>query len=280
MSDKFGSGIGYSSLNTARSALSLISSSIDGHQIGSHAIVSRMIKGIGKLRPPARKYNSTWNPDIVLNYLKTLWPLESLIMKQLVYKCVTLLALISAQRVQTLSLIRLSEIQLCEAKIEIFISEAIKTSKPGALQPKICIPVFKDSPELCLFTTMKYYIEKTKFLRAGIDNLFLSLSSPSKAVGSQTISRWIKHTMADSGIDVQKFKAHSCRHSATSAAYKRGVSIDQIKRTAVWTENSKTFFMFYTKPSSYILIYRDTVVPLSFGGTWWHPGCKLCRKPG
>jgi len=37
---------------------------------------------------------------------------------------------------------------------------------------------------------------------------------------------------------------------------------------------------FIPKPSSYILIYRDTVVPVCFGGIWWHPGCKLCRKPG
>ena len=36
--------------------------------------------------------------------------------------------------------------------------------------------------------------------------------------------------------------------------------------------------MIYPKPSSSILIYRDTVVPLSFGGTWWQRRCKLCRK--
>jgi hypothetical protein len=61
------SGLGYSSINTARSALSLFLPSIEGLSIGVHPTINRFVKGVSKLRPPQRRYNDIWNVDLLLN---------------------------------------------------------------------------------------------------------------------------------------------------------------------------------------------------------------------
>lgn len=54
--------------------------------------------------------------------------------------------------------------------------------------------------------------------------------------------------MGDSGNDTNVFDACSTRHAATSTAKRKGISIDCIKKTAGWSENSRTFENFYDKP--------------------------------
>lgn len=77
--------------------------------------------------------------------------------------------------------------------------------------------------------------------------LFISIKKPHKEVSSQTLSRWIKKTLSDSGIDTTTFDAYSTRHASTSSAKRNGISIDVIKKAAGWTESSKTFALFYNR---------------------------------
>ena len=94
---------------------------------------------------------------------------------------------------------------------------------------------------------MLTYLEKTKDIRGLINKLFISFRRPHKAVGTQTISRWIKKVMCKSGIDVNIFSAYSTRHASTSAAKRSGVNIDQIRKTAGWSKDSETFARFYNR---------------------------------
>ena len=52
-------GLPYTTINTARSALSAIILPTDNVNIGSHPIVSRFMKGIFKNNPPAPRYRAT-----------------------------------------------------------------------------------------------------------------------------------------------------------------------------------------------------------------------------
>ncbi|OXA46356.1 hypothetical protein Fcan01_18865 [Folsomia candida] len=54
---RYHAGVGYSSINTSRSAISLLSPRLD-RPLGQDPLVSRFVKGIGKIKPPAPKYNS------------------------------------------------------------------------------------------------------------------------------------------------------------------------------------------------------------------------------
>ncbi|KAJ8912442.1 hypothetical protein NQ315_006109, partial [Exocentrus adspersus] len=51
---------------------------------------------VKNLRPNASRYDYTWDPTIVLNYLSKMVPNESLSLKELSYKLITLLALITS----------------------------------------------------------------------------------------------------------------------------------------------------------------------------------------
>ena len=62
---------------------------------GSHPIVSRFMKGIFHLRMATPKYLVTWDVSVVLGYLKTFSPKNSLSLKQSTLKLAMLMALIS-----------------------------------------------------------------------------------------------------------------------------------------------------------------------------------------
>lgn len=248
LTDQFKTGSSYTSLNTTRSALSLILSC----EIGIDPQIKRFFKGIFKLRPSRPKYNDTWDPAIVLNHIEKWYPLQDLSFLKLTKKLVMLLALTSAQRIQTLSLIRLNNIQFVEAGVNIEISDLLKTSKPGKQQMCITLPYFLAKPEICPVTTLQYYINYTKTLRKvefnNTEMLLISVKKPYNYASRQTISRWIKQTMKDSGIDIKRFTPHSTRHAATSRACREGVTLDTIFRSAGWSIGSKVFANHYNRP--------------------------------
>lgn len=160
-----------------------------------------------------------------------------------------LLALATAQRVQTLTKIKISNIKKVETEIRIKITDQIKTSGPGKSQPLLLLPFFKKQPRLCVATLLYQYIELTAHIRAeNQDILLLTHKKPHRAATTQSISRWIKSIMAKSGIEVDIFGSHSTRHAATSAAFRRGIDIDTIRKAAGWTAKSNVFARFYNRP--------------------------------
>lgn len=238
----FNNGGQYGTLNSYRSALSLIL----GKNISKDDRIIRFFKGVFRLRPPRPKYDVTWDTNCVLNFLRFKFPNEQLSLDEISKKCVTLLALTTAHRVQTLSKINIENINIMSSKIIIKIPDLIKTSHVGSKQPLLTLPFFNESVEICPANTLVFYLNKTKDLRkSGI--LFISPKKPHSSVSTQTLSRWIKCTLSDSGLDVSVFSAHSTRHAATSRAHALGVNIDEIRRTAGWSGSSETFARFYNR---------------------------------
>lgn len=194
------------------------------------------------------KYDDTWDPNPVLQFLGKQHPSETLSLEQHVTKLVTLLALITAHRVQTLAKIRLSNITEHPDRLEIRIPEKIKTTGRNRLQPLLKIPTFPNNPELCLATCIQTYIKRTSHYRKNTDALILTHKKPYHAASSQTISRWIKIVIKASGIDTNKYSGHSTRHAATSAAKRAGVSVEEIRKRAGWSQKSNVFANFYNRP--------------------------------
>lgn len=245
---QFELGAGYSTMNTLRSALALIL----GKTFSEDQHVGRFLKGIFRRKPCLPRYQSTWNPNTVLNFLSTLYPNTSLTLDVLTKKLVALLALSTAQRVQTLSLIRLNNVKVNATNIEIIIDDLLKTSAPGREMPRLIIPFFLDKIEICPANTLSYYMEATTNFRnyPDTDRLLLTTKKPIHSASASTISRWIKQVLSDSGIDTTIFSAHSTRHAATSAADRRGISVELIRKTAGWSGNSLVFAKFYKRPLS------------------------------
>ena len=76
---------------------------IDGHPVGQHPLVIRLMKGIYLTNPPKAKYSSMWNVDSVLAYISSLCPNFDLNLSLLSKKLVLLLALTTLLRVSELA---------------------------------------------------------------------------------------------------------------------------------------------------------------------------------
>lgn len=245
LSELFESGASYGTLNSHRSALSLFL----GNNLGSDDCIKRLMKGIFRIRPSLPKYSSTWDPQLVLGHISDWAPNSQLSLEKLTKKLVILLALCTAHRVQTFSLIRTDNIKIKTNGVEIIISDMIKTSGIGRDQPVLFLPFFRENVSICPATTTVDYLTMTRDLRpSSTDHLLITVKRPHRGATAQSISRWIKQTLCASGIDVAVFGAHSVRHAATSAARASGLSIDVIRKTAGWTASSQTFAKFYNRP--------------------------------
>ena len=98
-------GLSYTKINTARSAISAFTVPKNNIAIGKHPLISRFMKGVYKGSPPTPRYQSTWDVQPVLTYLSSLHPVEKLELKTPTLKLIMLIALVSAQRGQSLHIL-------------------------------------------------------------------------------------------------------------------------------------------------------------------------------
>ncbi len=252
LTELFESGLAYSSLNVARSALASFVSLTDGNTVGTHPLINRFLKGVYTKRPPTPRYDYIWDVRIVLNYLRKQSPASSLSFKQLTLKLVMLIALMTAQRSQSIHKLRLDALQF-ESSTAIFqISDLIKQSRPGRTGLTVRLPAYPADRRICVYTYLKHYISQSRKYRAhsGVSEqqLFISFKKPYARVSKDTISRWIYTVMKEAGINVNIFKPHSTRAAAVSAADKTGrIPISVIMKTAGWASEA-TFQKYYNKP--------------------------------
>ena len=234
-------GLSYSSINTARSALSSILKLDNCDNFGTHPLVTRFMRGIYKLIKPKPKYNQIWDVSQVLDYLKTLYPLEKISLKELTQKTAMLLLLVTGQRGQFIHLLSLNGIQLTSQTACLSLEE--HTNAAAA----VTITEFTPDSRICPLTTLKAYMKETETIRNGENKLFISFIKPNKAVSRYTISRWTKQVLTNSGIDTKMFTSHSTRAASATKAHQKEIPLDAILNTIGW-ESAKTFQKYYHKP--------------------------------
>ncbi|XP_067622074.1 uncharacterized protein [Eurosta solidaginis] len=147
----------YGTLNTYRSAISLLST----WDIGKDATIKRFCKGVSVLKPQRPKYNQTWDPSIVLDFLTGMGPNDKLDLGQLSRKLAILFALVTAQRVQSLSKIKISNISFKAGLVAIKIPDKIKTTSVCGVQPNLIIPAFSENDIICPVSTLQAYVDGT-----------------------------------------------------------------------------------------------------------------------
>ena len=163
-------------------------------------------------------------------------PNDDLNLEKLTKKLVTLLALSTAQRAQTLFAIPLANIMTIESLKNPHHRQA-KNLKAGTSKNK---------------QYSKSYSSENRQVYAqlrplGEDRLFITFKKPYQAATTQSISQWIKPTLGECGSHVTFFSEHSTRHASTSAVVRRGMSIKAIKRTEDRSKNSQAFAKFYNR---------------------------------
>lgn len=240
-------GSGYSSINTARSALSALGLKFDSILVGQHPLIIRFLRGVFNLRPSRPKYTCIWDVQLVLNLLRTLSPVKFISLKDLTLKLTMLLALTNATRIQSVHLICLNNVHKLKSEFVFKIDDLVKQSRPGYKEPVISCKAYPPDRRLCIYTVLKEYLFRTEKMRdSATSRLLLSYVKPHKNVTKDTISRWIKVILNRSGIDTKLFGSHSVRSASTSKAKSNAVPIDEILKKAGWS-NVKTFAQYYDK---------------------------------
>ena len=242
LSDK---GLGYGALNAARSALATILPAYEGVGFGKHKIVCWLVKGAYERNPPAPKYTAFWDVQKVFEMFRG-WGRTSLLsLKMLTLKLCMLLMLVTAQRGQTIIALSVKDLEISE--IVVFkMTKLLKHNRKGDPLDSIILRPFDSCYRLCVVRTLKEYLEKTKPLRKGQQQLLVSYMAPYKAISRDTLARWTVKTLDLAGIDTSKYKGHSTRGASASAARKLGVPINLILKQAGW-KNEFSFARYYDK---------------------------------
>ena len=109
------------------------------------------MQGLYKTKPPSCKYSITWDPDIVLKLISE-WDNATISLEKLTFKLVALLALVTAQRVQTLCSFKISNIVWSDP-VQIKLTDILKTTKIRNPNPMIVLPPYHNCnvcPLTCL----------------------------------------------------------------------------------------------------------------------------------
>ena len=240
-------GLGYSAINTARSALSSVLDLPGGNTFGTHPLVTRFLKGVFELKPSLPRYASIWDVGTVLQYLKTLQPIPKLDLKILTKKLTMLLCLLTGQRCQTLTKLDISLMQELPDKYVFTIGEKLKTTKPGRHLEPIELVAYKEDTSLRVVSHIKHYLHMTRELRGPNSQLLISFIKPHKPVSNSTIGKWVRSILDKAGIDVTKFSGNSARPAATSYGARTGLTLQEILKAGGWS-NAQTFATYYNKP--------------------------------
>lgn len=246
----YNKGLGYSAINTARSALSSVIIT-DQATVGNHPLVKRFMKGVFNKRPALPRYNTTWDAGQVLSTVGKWSPASGLSLEKLTRKLLILMLLLSAQRGQTITLLDIRNmspkvLMNTTGRVAFTLGDPLKTSTNRNHTGQLVFKSYPPDRTLCVVRYLAEYLKRTEGLREGTTSLFISYKKPHKAVGRDTISRWTKKTMEEAGINLDIFKPHSTRAASTSTAMSRDVPLETILRTAGWQKET-TFTKFYSK---------------------------------
>ena len=267
LTDMFEKGLQYTTISSARSALANVISIPGVPSISEHPLVKRFLKGVYNLRPPVPRYSHIWDTSIVIQYLRSL-DNHVIPFKFLVYKLVTLLTLLSGQRVSTLHKFRTDEMQVRTTDVLFYVSALLKQDQPNR-RPKdpFIYHAYPADTHLCPVTLIHGYLHLRNALVPPTEKaFFITHGKPFHAASKDTLARWVKDTMVRSGVDTAVFKPHSCRSASTSAAKAAGVPLATILKCGQWSKESN-FYKFYERD----ILWDDVTDTQAFGESMLHP---------
>lgn len=99
----------YHTINAHKAAIVQTLAVCNNFSFAEDPMIIRFMRGVFIAKRPKPKYTMTWDVGKVLDYLNSLYPLENLDIKTLTLKTVSLIALTTAQRVQTLVSLKINQ---------------------------------------------------------------------------------------------------------------------------------------------------------------------------
>ena len=242
--DSFKTELGFSSISTAKAALSSFLT-LDGKPLGQNRYVNQYMLGLAKSLPRVPRYQEIWDPQIVLQFLKKWSPAKVLNLYQLTIKTALLILLVTAQRPQILGKLSLDFMKHTKRTFVFTVTENLKHQRGYDPATIIQLKAFPADLRVCVENYVKAYINRTKPLRKS-QKLFVTTTKPHEQASMTTISRWVKTGLTLAGINTKTFGAGSTRAAVANKAFDHGVPVDTILKKACWAQES-TFTKWYKK---------------------------------
>ena len=246
LSQLYSSGLGYSSINLAKSALSTILTVHQYEKLSSHPLIKRFMKGVFNSKPPVPRYSVIWDLGQVLTYIRNMGEDQTLSLKHLTHKVAALMMILSAQRVNYISSLSIKAMQMTPDSCTFYPTKLLKHSRPSFLGKPIVFKAYPADSKLCIVTTLTEYLHRRAQL-TDVDQLLVTFIKPHGPAHHDTIARWLKNILQWAGIDITQFKAHSYRAASTSYAQTVQVPVTDILQQGQW-KSEKTWQKYYNLP--------------------------------
>ena len=239
----------YRTLNCYRSAVSstLSNDPKTGLPIGQDPLVKRFFRGVHRLRPPKVKLFPSWSVSTVLKYLKTLGDSKSLSLDVLLTKTCFLVSLVCCKRPSCLR--NMKKVPgYWELSMSGFRCQTLGIGKTELhhISPPIVIEPFLEDPQLCpVYHLVRLNKLLDKVRPKDVTDFWLSSRKPHKPVSTQTLCKWLKKVIVNSGS--LSGSARDVRSVGSSTAAQAGLDIGRILQAGDWRRMS-TFQSHYFKP--------------------------------
>ena len=257
LTDRFESGLESSTVRNYKSAILAIHRGFeDGSTIDDDGSIRHLLNGMFNSRPPARKEVPTWDLNTVLEYLKgpPFEPMVDATLKDVTLKTVFLVSLASGRRCSEIQALSLSALEFSRNRAVLLFrpdfrakNESMSFEHAKIILPRIaCHSSVAEDRFWCPVRALEYYKRKTASIRGPNDQLFLTHNFPHGPASRQTLARWVASVITDAGaMPGYKPRAHSTRNVASSWAYHRGISVDDICKAVSWKAQSTFSSVYY-----------------------------------
>ncbi len=257
-----------STLKVYVAAIAAFRSPQGGQSIGRDPMVVSFLKGARRLHPPRPPSVPPWDLEVVLRALSQppFEPLTSVGLKELSLKTALLLALASAKRIGDLHAFSVDSDCIrfgpgdCSVTLRPRMGYVPKSlSTPFKIQTVSLSALSSESAasreadaqtSVCPVRALRIYIDRSAGFRQS-DQLFVCYGgcARGRAVSKQRLSHWIVDAITaaytNQGLECPlHIRGHSTRAMASSWAWSRGMSIQDICVAAGWSSEN-TFARFY-----------------------------------
>ena len=253
------SGVAYRTLGVIRSAVSSVAF-INGEPAGQHRLVVQFMKAAFRARPALPRYSSTWDPDMVLDYLSRLGDNATLPIVVLSRKLTCLLLLLSGQRFQTIEKFDIRNMTFTNGGVSFRIGDLLKTSSARFHLSEVSYLEYPVDRTLCVVTALRVYLDRTSASRLGgsLSRLLITSRPPFRAVSRSTLMRWTRDLLGAAGVDLTTFRPYSVKAAGVSSAAS-SLSLHTLMSSVGWRRES-TFRGFYHMPVSQFGVFGAAVL--------------------
>lgn len=131
------------------------------------------MKAVFQVKPSLQQYHCTYNPELVLNHIRSLGSNESLSTIQLSSK-LQMLMLVSGQQGKNLQLLDTRSMSVSTSRVSFGVGDLMKTSWPGNHLSCIVFRAYSPDIQLCVYITILTYLRRTEDTHGTITRFFLT----------------------------------------------------------------------------------------------------------